>query len=92
MVFSIYIFSQVYVDNYKCGQIFWVPKVNHYWVSCDGHKGSTVKVTLAEDFLQLAEVQVFGKIYFFSLDVSEKQTKNKKANMHDSLKTNVRYW
>ena len=52
---------QVYIDNYKCGQIFYVPKVNNYWVSCNGQKGSKVKVTLTGDFLSLAEVQVYGK-------------------------------
>ena len=56
----------MYIDNYKCGQIFYVPKVNHYWVSCNGHKGSKVKVTLAHDYLQLAEVQVYGKMDYLT--------------------------
>ena len=50
----------VYAGKEKCGTIRWRKNQHVYFVSCNGAKARFVKVTLAKEYLQLAEVQVFG--------------------------------
>ena len=56
-----FIQCQVYVGKNLCGYIIWVPSKKVYPVSCNGAKGDSVRIVQDYDYLQLAEVQVFGK-------------------------------
>ena len=52
--------AEVYVANYRCGRVFYIPGRNIYYIPCNGATGRTVKITLAHNYLHMAEVQVFG--------------------------------
>ena len=49
------------MNNYQCGRIVYIPKRRFYTINCNGHKGNVVKIVQEHNYLQLAEVQVFGK-------------------------------
>ena len=44
-----------------CGTIFYRDKKSVYPVSCEGTSGTYVRITNKKGYLQLSEVQVFGK-------------------------------
>ena len=54
--------AKVYAGSESCGFVRWVKNRHVYAVSCNGAKANYVKITLENEYLQLAEVQVFGKI------------------------------
>ena len=51
----------VKVDDHVCGTIHVLPGIEVYPVNCNGAKGSTVRIEQPNNYLSLAEVQVFGK-------------------------------
>ena len=51
---------QVYLDTKLCGTIHWYPDRNVYPVNCGGTSGRVVKIVQKNNYLTLAEVQVFG--------------------------------
>jgi hypothetical protein len=51
------------LDNKLCGTVHWNPDQNVFPVSCGGRKGQFVKITQKNDYLTLAEVQVFGTTF-----------------------------
>lgn len=53
---------QVYAGTHYCGKISYRPTQAYYVVPCQGVRADYVKITLANDYLQLAEVQVIGKL------------------------------
>ena len=53
--------ATVYAGSTKCGSVRYVPVHHVYYVACNGAKADHVKITQATNYLQLAEVQVFGK-------------------------------
>ena len=55
--------AQVYAGTNKCGFVRWVKGRHVYAVSCSGSTADHVTVTLENEYLQLAEVQVFGKLH-----------------------------
>ena len=48
---------------HQCGTIFYRDRKSVYPVSCEGATGTYVRITQPRNYLQLAEVQVFGKIF-----------------------------
>ena len=52
--------AEVYLDNYKCGYVSYYRGVAVYPINCGGKNGRIVKVVQKNNFLTLAEVQVFG--------------------------------
>ena len=52
--------AQVFLDKQLCGTIQWNAFENTYPVNCDGKAGQVVKVVQKDNYLALAEVQVFG--------------------------------
>lgn len=55
--------TQVYIDMEYCGSVVYIPYMRTFPVNCAGQKGRRVKVVNQKDYLQLAEVQVYGKGY-----------------------------
>ena len=60
--------AKVYLDydprtkrGHLCGTIHFMPGYRVYPVNCDGHSGRKVYVVQDKNYLQLAEVQVYGK-------------------------------
>ena len=53
--------AEVYAGTHKCGTIRYIPGHNVYHLDCSGVEADFVKVLLPEGFLNLAEVQVYGK-------------------------------
>lgn len=52
--------AEVYVANYRCGRVYYIPGRNIYYIPCNGASGRNVKITLANNYLHMAEVQVYG--------------------------------
>ena len=52
--------AEVWVDNYKCGVIKYKRGSTMFPIKCGGRTGRIVKVKQRNDYLSLAEVQVFG--------------------------------
>ena len=51
----------VYAGSHKCGTIKYIHRQHAYFIPCSGVKADNVKIVLKGNYLQLAEVQVFGK-------------------------------
>ena len=52
----------MYADDHKCGTIHYDPKKFFYVISCDGHQAGSIKVVQKNNWLHMAEVQVYGKL------------------------------
>jgi hypothetical protein len=52
--------AQVYLDKQLCGTIKWNAFESTYPINCGGKTGKIVKVVQKNNYLALAEVQVFG--------------------------------
>ena len=52
--------AEVFVDNTRCGRVYYIPGRNIYYIPCNGASGRNVKITLAHNYLHMAEVQVYG--------------------------------
>ena len=52
--------AQVYLDKQLCGTVQWNAFENTYPINCGGKTGKVVRVVQKHNYLQLAEVQVFG--------------------------------
>lgn len=50
----------VKVDKTTCGTVRYLPGMNVYPVNCKGATGTIVRIELKNEYLSLAEVQVFG--------------------------------
>ena len=51
---------QVYLDKKLCGTVVYYPDRHVYPISCGGRSGRVVKIVQKNNYLTLAEVQVFG--------------------------------
>ena len=51
---------QVYVDSKRCGTIHYIPGRTIYYVACNGRSAREVKIVQNNNYLHMAEVQVFG--------------------------------
>jgi hypothetical protein len=51
----------VYAGKKKCGKISYIRGRNAYTIPCQGASASYVKITTVNHYIQLAEVQVYGK-------------------------------
>jgi len=81
--------AEVYAGKKKCGVIIYVPGVDMYAIACNGAKASSVSVKhKGPQYLQLAEVQVFGGlkavkgINLLSYGQPTKQSSNWKGSKH----------
>ena len=52
--------AKVFLDKYQCGTVQYHPSRKTYAINCGGKQGKVVKITLAAEYLQMAEVQVYG--------------------------------
>ena len=52
--------AKVYAGKELCGTIQYIPYRTVYPINCSGKNARVVKVVLKRDYLQLAEVQVYG--------------------------------
>ena len=52
--------AQVFLDKQLCGTVQWNAFENVYPINCGGKTGQIVKVVQKDNYLTLAEVQVFG--------------------------------
>ena len=50
----------VWAGKQKCGTINYRKNINSYFINCGGALADTVRITLDNEYLSLAEVQVFG--------------------------------